>query len=177
MNDVLIYLTLAACILIQISVIVFFTFSLYGGFSFGPYVSSGRKRIAEMLDAAGLSPGAKIIELGSGDGALCILAAQRGLHAHGIEINPLLVPWSAWRAKMAGVQGKATFRLADLWRTKLPADTDAVFIYGLPMTLPRVWEKCRAELKPGTLIISNAFRFTDQEPIRISGSIRVYRLP
>lgn len=177
MSNVLIYATLAACILIQLGVIIFFAFSLYGGFSLGPYVSSGKKKMIEMLDAADLPPNTKILELGSGDGTLCILAAKKGLRAHGIEINPLLVPWSKMMAAIAGVQDRATFQLANLWGMRLPRDIDAIFVYGLPMSLPRVWEKCRAELAPGTLVISHAFLFTDQEPIRKSGNIRVYRLP
>lgn len=56
-----------------------------------PYLPTMRQQSQTALDLLALKPGQTLLELGSGDGRIARLAAQRGLIVIGIELNPLLV--------------------------------------------------------------------------------------
>ena len=151
-------------------------FSLFSAISFVPYVPSGKAKSKTMLDMAGVGDGSRILEIGSGDGQLCLMAAQRGATALGIEINPVLVAVSRTRARFWKVDRKCSFVFADMWRYRLPKETDAVFVYGWPDHMERLWMKLEKELPPGTIIVSHAFLFPGHEPESFSGNLRLYKL-
>jgi cyclopropane fatty-acyl-phospholipid synthase-like methyltransferase len=155
---------------------VYGLFTLVGAVSFVPYVPSGRSKSRIMLDLASIGEGARIAEIGSGDGLLCLMAAKRGATSLGIEINPVLVGISKIRARFWKVDRRCSFVFADMWKFKLPPETDAVFVYGWPDFMEKLWEKLQGELPAGTRIVSHAFMFPGREPERSSGNVRLYRL-
>jgi len=121
-----------------------------------PFVPTKRDRLATIMAMANVSPGQRAVDLGSGNGNIVITLARAGAIAHGYEINPLLVMWSRWRIRRAGLADTATIYRQSLWLANL-TDYDVVVIYGLPSMMPRLAEKLRRELKPGAKMISNAF--------------------
>ena len=70
------------------------------GFAFSPlflgvpFLPTHKKQALKMLELAGLKPGMKVIDLGSGAGRLLFLAASQGATAVGYELNPFLVLWT-----------------------------------------------------------------------------------
>jgi predicted RNA methylase len=92
------------------------------------------------------------MDLGSGDGRTVITAAKRGARAIGIEYNPDMVALSRKNAQDAGVQARATFENADLFKTDFSkADVITMFL------LPSINLKLRPQilnLRPGTRIVS-----------------------
>lgn len=179
MNSLALILALAleiSLILFLIVAGVFAIFSLVGAVGFAPYVSSGKTKAKMMLDLAGIGEGARILEIGSGDGILCLLAAERGAETTGIEINPVLVVISRIRARLWRVEGRCRFILGNMWRFRLPPDTQAVFVYGLPEFMGKLLKKLAAELPVGTTVVSHAFELPGKEPERTSGNIKLYRL-
>jgi hypothetical protein len=56
-----------------------------------PYLPTLSKQIEETLKLTGLKPGQTLLELGSGDGRVLLVAAKRGIRGVGYELNPLLV--------------------------------------------------------------------------------------
>lgn len=166
----------AALIIFLIFMMVYAVYSLFAIISFAPYVHSGRKKILNMLELADVCEGMAILDLGSGNGDLCISAAKRGAKAVGLEINPLLVWLSNHKTKRRGLSDKATFVRADLWRYRFPAGTQAVFVYGMPEKMRPLWKKLKAELQPGTAVISHAFSFPEIKPEKEIGNVRLYRL-
>ncbi len=155
---------------------IYALFSLVAIISFAPYVHSGKKKIMTMLEIANLAAGDRILDLGSGNGDLCILAAQRGTTAIGLEINPLLVLWSRLKAKRRKVTSKASFVQADIWHYQFPNETGVVFVYGMPEKMNPLWKKMQVELRPGTVVVSHAFRFPQVTPEKEEGNVRLYRL-
>ncbi len=155
---------------------VFSIFTLFALVSFAPYVHSGKKKMLKMLDMAQVQKGMRVLELGSGNGDLCRLATERGAAAVGIEINPLLVLWSRFKCRMHGTAPDCRFMCRNIWHTAFPADTDAVFLYGMPEKMSPLWDKMLRELKPGTIIVSHAFLFPGQTPEAQEGNVRRYRL-
>jgi hypothetical protein len=69
----------------------------------------------------------------------------------GVEAAPL-----NWLIAKLRLRGKADIRLGSLWNRNL-ASQDIVYAYLSPAPMPRLWEKVRAEMKPGSLFISNSF--------------------
>lgn len=119
-----------------------------------PFVTSPDNVTLEMLTAAGVKRGDHVIDLGSGDGRIVILAARRfeatGL---GVEIDPRLVELSKANAKSAGVADKVEFREQDLFKTDLTA-ASVVTMYLLPAVNLQLLPSLLA-LKPGTRIVSH----------------------
>ena len=119
-----------------------------------PFITSPDNVTLEMLNAAGVKRGDHVIDLGSGDGRIVILAAKRfeatGL---GVEIDPRLVALSKTNARAAGVADKAEFREQDLFKTDLTPAT-VVTMYLLPDFNLKLQPLLLA-LKPGTRIVSH----------------------
>ena len=130
-----------------------------------PFITSPDNVTLEMLNAAGVKRGDHVIDLGSGDGRIVILAARRfeatGL---GVEIDPRLVELSKTNSRNAGVADKAEFREQDLFKTDLvPATVVTMYL------LPEVNLQLRPSLlslKPGTRIVSHDWDMGDWKPDR-----------
>ena len=113
--------------------------------------------------AARLIPGGHLLDLGCGlGGPLARVAALRpDARLAGVETAPL--NWLIARLRLAGL---ADIRLASLWQTDL-ANADLVYAYLSPAAMPRLWEKARAEMKPGSLLVSNSFAVPGEAPDEI----------
>jgi len=132
-----------------------------------PFITSPDNVTLEMLNAAGVKRGDYVIDLGSGDGRIVILAAKRfeatGL---GVEIDPRLVALSKANARNAGVADKAKFQEQDLFKTDLALAT-VVTMYLLPEVNLALRPSLLA-LKPGTRIVSHDWDMGDWKPDRTS---------
>ena len=117
-----------------------------------------RHNIAEaMLTLGGVTKDDVVYDLGSGDGRLPILAAQlHGARGVGIEIDPKLVALSRLNAKEAGVSDRVTFVEGDLFTADISPAT-VVVLYLSSSVLRQLEPKLKAELKPGTRIVSHQF--------------------
>ena len=125
-----------------------------------------RHNIAEaMLRLAGVGPGDVVYDLGSGDGRIPIIAAQKyGARGVGIEIDPRLVDVS-WRiANEAQVADRVRFIVGDLFTADL-SEATVVTAYLSPSIMKSLLPKLRA-LKPGTRIVSHQFPMPGWEPDR-----------
>ncbi len=109
-----------------------------------------------MLQLAGVGPGDVVYDLGSGDGRIPIIAAQKyGARGVGIEIDPALVTVARRNAVDAQVADRVMFILGDLFEADL-SDATVVTMYLSPNILKRLEPGLRA-LKPGTRIVSHQF--------------------
>lgn len=152
------------------------TASVVNGFRFAPFVPTEKERVATMIECARILPGMHVLELGSGDGRICIAAAKQGALAVGYEADPVLVAWSRISAKWQNVSGVAFVR-ANIWAISWPPETEVVFVYGLPKFMGDVWEKACRELRPGTRLISHAFPVPGKTPLEERGAIFIYEIP
>lgn len=130
-----------------------------------PFVTSPDNVTLEMLNISDVKKGDHVIDLGSGDGRIVILAAKRfeatGL---GVEINPLLIEKSKSNARDAGVADKAEFKEQDLFKTDLTPAT-VVTMYLLP-DVNLALRPAILALKPGTRIVSHDWDMGDWKPDR-----------
>lgn len=151
-------------------------FLLFGTFSAAPFVATTDRARHLMIELAQLSPGMHVLEIGSGEGSISIEAAQHGAIATGIEINPVLVWYARLRARFLHVGHRTTFVCRNFWNTRLPKETQVVFLYLLPGSIQRLLPKLRKELKPGTVIISHAFSIAELPLLAKKENIFLYRL-
>ena len=128
-----------------------------------PFITTPDNVTLEMLRAAGVGPRDHVIDLGSGDGRIVILAAKRfGATGFGVEIVPDLVRQSVRNAQSAGVADRVTFREQDLFKTDLSAAT-VVTMYLLPEVNLQLRPALLA-LNPGTRIVSHDWDMGDWKP-------------
>jgi hypothetical protein len=128
-----------------------------------PFVVSPDSVTLAMLQAAKVTPEDYVIDLGSGDGRIVILAARRfGARGLGIEINPELVAKSRENARAAGVDSRVSFREQDLFRTDL-SPASVITLYLLPEVNLQLRSKL-LQLRPGTRVVSHDFDMEEWEP-------------
>ena len=74
-------------VLVSMVLVLMFGFVIFFG---APYLPTLKKQQEEALDLLDLQPGQLLLELGSGNGRLLRMAADRGISVIGYEINPIL---------------------------------------------------------------------------------------
>ena len=130
-----------------------------------PFVVTPDNVTREMLKLAGVKASDFVLDLGSGDGRIVIVAAKQfGARGLGVEIVPELVEKSRDNAKKAGVADRAEFRVQDLFATDLSQAT-VITMYLLPEVNLQLKPKLLA-LKPGTRIVSHDWDMGDWKPDR-----------
>jgi SAM-dependent methyltransferase len=136
------------------------------------YAPSPQRVVNAMLELAGVSRDDVLYDLGSGDGRIPISAARDyGARAVGIEIDPKLVALATANARKAGVADRVRFRNEDLFEADIrEATVVTLFLY--PDVNLKLRPKLRAELRPGTRVISHWHDMGDWQPdrtIRVEG--------
>jgi len=131
-----------------------------------PFVVTPDNVTREMLKLADVKAGDFVIDLGSGDGRIVIVAAKHfGARGLGVEIVPDLVEKSRDNARRAGVGDQVEFRVQDLFATDL-AQATVITMYLLPEVNLQLRPKLLA-LKPGTRIVSHDWDMGDWKPDRV----------
>jgi SAM-dependent methyltransferase len=130
-----------------------------------PFVVTPDNVTLAMLTQARVGPGDYVIDLGSGDGRIVIVAAKRfGARGLGVEIVPELVKKSRESAQHAGVADRAEFKEQDLFKTDL-SPASVVTLYLLPEVNLQLRPAILA-LRPGTRIVSHDWDMGDWKPDR-----------
>jgi hypothetical protein len=118
--------------------------------------------LAEVLAERGDS---RFLDLGAGLGSTTVPLADALPDSHftGYENAPL-----TWLVGLLLSVGRPNIRWRwdDLWQAKL-GDYDVVYAFLSPAPMPRLWEKVQAEMKPGSLFISNSFPVPGVTPVRV----------
>lgn len=128
-----------------------------------PFITSPDNVTQEMLRIARVGPGDHVIDLGSGDGRIVILAAKRfGATGLGVDLDPALVELSKRNARDAGVADRVDFRVQDLFQTEL-ARASVITMYLLPEVNLQLRPTLLA-LKPGTRLVSHDWDMGDWQP-------------
>ncbi|HEX8640938.1 MAG TPA: class I SAM-dependent methyltransferase [Allosphingosinicella sp.] len=128
-----------------------------------PYVPTPRRVVEAMLELAEVGRDDYLIDLGSGDGRIAIMAAQRGARAFGVDLDPARVSEATAAAALAQVGSRARFRTQDLFDTPL-REASVVTMYLLPEVNMRLRPRLLTELRPGTRIVSHNFDLGDWRP-------------
>jgi cyclopropane fatty-acyl-phospholipid synthase-like methyltransferase len=126
------------------------------------YLPTPPRVVDAMLKLANVQKDDVVYDLGSGDGRIVIAAAKtyairRGV---GIDIDPERVAEASANAKKAKVSDRVRFLQQDLFEADF-RDATVVTLYLRQDLNIRLLPRLRAQLKPGTRIVSHAFDMGD----------------
>lgn len=138
---------------IQFLFVVYLFYSCIAFISGAPFVPTNTEAAVSMIKLSEIKKGDRVYDLGSGNGKLLFMAAERGAKAVGFEINPLLVLYANLRTF-----GSAVTHWKNFWRADIH-DADVIFVYLLPNHMDKLEKKLKTECKKGTLVVSNSFIF------------------
>ena len=124
-----------------------------------PYYPTPETIVAKMLEMGGLKAGEKMFDLGSGDGRIVIMAAQK-FHADatGVEMDKDLYKQSTDKIHKLGLEKTARIINGDLFKQNY-SSADMLTVYLLPTSNNKVAPMLEKQLKKGTRIVSHDFEF------------------
>lgn len=123
-----------------------------------PLYLSNRSTSLALLALLPERAGVAFLDLGSGTGRLLreLAGRRQDCSFTGIEAAPL--PWLM--SRLAGARPNLALRRGDFWNEDL-GRYDVVYAFLSPQPMPRLWQKARAEMRPGSLLVSNSFAVPD----------------
>jgi len=139
-----------------------------GAAKLAPYYPTPETIVGQMLKLGGLKAGEKVFDLGSGDGRIVILAAQK-FHADavGVEIDADLCRQSLARIAKLGLEKSARIIHGDLL-TQNYSSADLVTVYLLPDSINgKVLPLLDRQLKKGARVVAHDFEFRSWTPEKV----------
>ncbi len=122
-----------------------------------PFVKTKSDAIRQVLKAANIKKGMKLVDLGCGDGVVVRMAAKEyGIEAVGVDINFILLARANIMKKLQGLK-TASFLNQNIFDTDI-ASADIIYIFLLPKFLVKIKDKLKNESKKNALIISHGFQ-------------------
>jgi len=133
-----------------------------------PYYPTPETIVDKMLKLGGLKAGERMFDLGSGDGRIVIVAAQK-FHAEavGVELDKDLCKQSAARILKLGLDKNAHIINGDLLKQNY-SSADLVTVYLLPDAVNnKVQPLLDKQLKKGARIVAKDFDFRNWTPEKV----------
>ena len=130
-----------------------------------PYVPTPKGVAKKMVAFADLRGGEIVYDLGARDARLLIEAkrAQPSVTAKGFELSPPVYFVGLFRIWRSGFP--ISLRMQNFFHQDV-SDADCIFLYLMPGAMKTLQKKFEKELKPGTKVISHAFKFPDRAPVK-----------
>ncbi len=118
-----------------------------------PWTPTDLSRAQRALEMAELKTGELLLDLGSGDGRVLLLAARVfGARGLGIEISPLLAWWTNWQARRRGLQGRVRARWGNFYREDL-SQADVVYFFASDRHMKKMRAQLESQLRPGARVV------------------------
>jgi protein-L-isoaspartate O-methyltransferase len=125
-----------------------------------PYYPTPQTIVEKMLQLGELKAGEKMFDLGSGDGRIVIMAAQKfKADSTGVEFDDALFRQSMDKIKSLGLDSRARIIHGDLLKQDY-SSADLLTVYLLPMSNDKLSPILEKQLKKGTRIVAHDFEFS-----------------
>ena len=151
-----------------------------------PYVPTPMEVVQKMLDLAKVGSDDVVYDLGSGDGRIVIMAAEKyGAQAVGVELDEQRFKESSALIEERGLGKRAKIVRANLFETDLHPAT-VLTLYLLPSVNQRLRPRLENELRPGARVVSHNFSMEGWKPDQVvtvnsennmSHTVYLYHLP
>ncbi len=129
-----------------------------------PYYPTPETVVEKMLEVGALKKGEKMFDLGSGDGRIVIMAAQKfGADATGVEFDDTLYKQSMEKIKSLGLSNSARIINGDIMQQDY-SSANLVTVYLLPLSNDKVRPLLEKHLKPGSRVVAHDFQFSGWNP-------------
>ncbi len=131
-----------------------------------PYYPTPETIVQKMLELGELKADEKMFDLGSGDGRIVIMAAQKfKADATGVEFDNDLWKQSMDKIRALGLEKKARIIRGDILQQDY-SSADLITVYLLPASNDKVRPILEKQLKKGTRIVAHDFEFSDWTPVK-----------
>jgi SAM-dependent methyltransferase len=136
--------------------------------------------VASLAGANGPGTPGKVLDLGCGAGLHGLLFSQRGWQVTGIDLSPVAIEYARGETLDAGLA--ADYRAGNFLTGELPGSQDLVLLaYGTlgtlsPLQARSLVRRCRRALRPGGLLVLDAFRKPWWERQKLSVPTRAWDL-
>lgn len=132
-----------------------------------PYYPTPETIVDKMLQLGGLKAGEKVYDLGSGDGRIVIMAAEK-FHADaiGIELDKDLCKLSLDKIRKLHLEKNAHIVNGDLLKQNY-SSADLVTVYLLPGFIDKVQPLLDQQLKKGARVVAHDFEFKYWTPDKV----------
>ena len=125
-----------------------------------PFYPTPESVVQKMLELGGLKAGEWHYDLGSGDGRVVIMAAQKfKAHSVGYEIDDELYKKSMGRIKDLGLSSLANIVKGDLMKADF-GRPDFITVYLLPSSNDKLQPFLEKAMKKGSRVVSHDFEFS-----------------
>ena len=125
-----------------------------------PYYPTPETIVEKMLKLGELKPGERMFDLGSGDGRIVIMAAQKfRAISTGVEFDADLWKQSTDRIKSLGLEKSARIIQGDIMKQDY-APADLITVYLLPASNDKVRPILEKQLKKGARIVAHDFEMS-----------------
>ena len=138
------------------------------GGKLAPYYPTPETIVQKMLQLGSLKAGEKMFDLGSGDGRIVIIAAQK-FHAEavGVELDKDLAKQSLAKIQKLGLEKNAHIINGDLLKQNY-SSADLVTVYLLPESIDnKVQPVLDKQLKKGARVVAHDFEFKAWTPEKV----------
>ena len=132
-----------------------------------PYYPTPESIVERMLELGSLKPGEKLFDLGSGDGRIVIMAAQKfHAEAYGVELDKNLAKQSAEKIRKLDLVRSARVVNGDLLKQDY-SSADLITVYLLPASNDKVQPLLDRQLKKGARVVAHDFEFKNWTPDKV----------
>ena len=129
-----------------------------------PFYPTPETIVEKMLQLGGLKAGEKMFDLGSGDGRIVIMAAQKfHADAFGVELDKDLVRESLAKIRSLNLEKTAHILSGDLLKQNY-GSADLITVYLLPVSNDKVQPLLDRQLKKGARVVAHDFEFKNWTP-------------
>lgn len=132
-----------------------------------PYYPTPETIVEKMLQFGGLKAGEKMYDLGSGDGRIVIMAAQK-FHAQatGVEMDKDLFRQSTEKIRKLGLEKTAHIINGDIFKQNY-SPADMITVYLLPTSNDKIQPLLEKQLRKGARVVSHDFEFKAWQPEKV----------
>ncbi len=132
-----------------------------------PYYPTPPSVVDRMLQLGELKKGEKMFDLGSGDGRIVVMAAEKyGADATGVEMDDSLFNQSSEEIRRRKLASRARIIHGDIFLQDY-SSADMVTVYLLPASNEKVRPILEKQLKKGARIVSHDFEFAGWTPEKV----------
>ena len=127
------------------------------GEKLAPYYPTPEIIVEKMLSLGGAKKGERVFDLGSGDGRIVIIAAEKfGMNAVGVEYDKDLFSQSSEKIRRMGLSEKARIIHGDLLQQDYTS-ADLITVYLLPVANDKLRPILEKQLKKGARVVAHDF--------------------
>lgn len=150
------YVVILGMILMIVLFMAFVILEVWGDVKGAPFVPSGNRDIAKLLEVVKIKPNARVVELGCGSGRFLRAAARKyQIYGVGVDVNWMLIMWAKINAWMGNLK-QIDFECRDMFDINL-SGADVIYMFLLPRSLEKLNHKLQKETRKGVLVISHGF--------------------